>query len=195
MIRLFGRRVMLRPLVPTDFPSYSEVRVRCERWLVPWEPQRIVGQPDPTRDREAFTTRSNARERERQLGAGAGFGIFVDGAFAGEINVNNIVRGAFQNAYVGYWIDEARAGQGLMPEAVVVTLKYAFEELRLHRVQISIIPRNERSRRVVDKLGIRCEGLAERYLEINGAWEDHLRYAITTEEWEKRREEFHHDWL
>ena len=82
-----------------------------------------------------------------------------------------------------------------MPEAVVVTLKYAFEELRLHRVQISIIPRNERSRRVVDKLGIRCEGLAERYLEINGAWEDHLRYAITTEEWEKRREEFHHDWL
>ena len=104
-------------------------------------------------------------------------------------------RGPFQNAYVGYWIDEARAGQGLMPEAVVVTLKYAFEELRLHRVQISIIPRNVRSRRVVDKLGIRCEGLAERYLEINGAWEDHLRYAITTEEWEKRREEFHHDWL
>jgi ribosomal-protein-alanine N-acetyltransferase len=195
MIRLFGRRVMLRPLVPTDFPAYSEVRVRCENWLVPWEPQRIVGQPDPTRDREAFTTRSNARERERQLGAGAGFGIFVDGSFAGEINVNNIVRGAFQNAYVGYWIDEARAGQGLMPEAVVVTLKYAFEELRLHRVQISIIPRNERSRRVVDKLEIRCEGLAERYLEINGAWEDHLRYAITTEEWEKRREEFHHDWL
>ena len=58
MIRLFGRRVMLRPLVPTDFPSYSEVRVRCERWLVPWEPQRIVGQPDPTRDREAQSNHS-----------------------------------------------------------------------------------------------------------------------------------------
>ena len=195
MIRLFGRRVMLRPLVPTDFPSYSEVRVRCERWLVPWEPQRIVGQPDPTRDREAFTTRSNARERERQLGAGAGFGIFVDGAFAGEINVNNIVRGAFQNAYVGYWIDEARAGQGLMPESVVVTLKYAFEELRLHRIQISIIPRNAPSRRVMAKLNLREEGVAVRFLEINGLWEDHVCYAITAEEWWERRREFEDRWF
>jgi len=195
MIRLFGRRVMLRPLVATDFAAYSEVRLRCEDWLVPWEPQRIVGQPDPTRDRDAFTTRCHARERERQLGAGAGFGIFVDGSFAGEINVNNIVRGAFQNAYVGYWIDQARAGGGYMPESVVVCLKYGFEELRLHRLQISIIPRNLRSRRVVEKLQIRCEGLAERYLEIYGEWEDHLRYAITTEEWAARRDELHLAWL
>ncbi len=195
MIRLFGRRVMLRPLVPNDFAAFSEVRLRCEDWLVRWEPERIVGQPDPSRDRDAFNTRCHARERERQLGVGAGFGIFVDGSFAGEINVNNIVRGAFQNAYIGYWIDQARAGSGYMPEAVVVTLKYCFEELHMHRLQISIIPRNTRSQRVVEKLEIRCEGLAERYLEIYGTWEDHLRFAITREEWDARHDELHLAWL
>jgi [ribosomal protein S5]-alanine N-acetyltransferase len=71
-----------------------------------------------------------------------------------------------------------------------VVLRFAFEELRLHRVEICIVPRNANSRRVVEKLGLRCEGLAERFLEINGVWEDHLRFAITLEEWVERREEF-----
>jgi ribosomal-protein-alanine N-acetyltransferase len=195
MLRLFGRRVLLRPLVAADFPQWSEVRVRNERWLLPWEPQRIPGQPDPTRDREAFAVRCSARERERQLGTGYGFGIFVDGAFAGEINLNSVQRGPFQNAYVGYWIDQARAGQGYMPESVVVVTRFAFEDLRLHRLQISIIPRNTRSRRVMEKLGYRDEGVALRYLEINGVWEDHVRYAITAEEWAERRAELQAAWL
>ena len=69
-------------------------------------------------------------------------------------------------------------------------MRFAFEDLRLHRLQIAIIPRNHPSRRVVEKVGIRLEGTAERYLEINGNWEDHLRYAITTEEWHERVDEF-----
>ena len=93
VLRLFGRRVMLRPLVAADFPQWSEVRVRNEDWLLKWEPQRLPGQPDPTRDREAFAVRCSARERERQLGTGYGFGIFVDGAFAGEINLNSRAAG------------------------------------------------------------------------------------------------------
>ena len=195
MIRLYGRRVMLRALVAADFPQWSEVRVRNEGWLLKWEPMRLPGQPDATRDRDAFTVRCAARERERQLGAGYGFGIFVDGAFAGEINLNSIQRGPFQNAYVGYWIDEARAGRSYMPESVVALTRFAFEELRLHRLQIAIIPRNANSRRVMEKLRLREEGVAERYLEINGTWEDHVRYAITVEEWDKRRDELHRDWL
>ena len=71
-----------------------------------------------------------------------------------------------------------------MPEALVPLCRAAFDDLRLHRVQISIIPRNTASRRVVEKLGIRDEGVAQRYLEINGVWEDHVRYAITVEEWD-----------
>ena len=65
--------------------------------------------------------------------------------------------------------------------------KFAFEELHLHRLEICIVPRNTNSRKVMDTLGIREEGIALRYLEINGAWEDHIRYAITAEEWQARR--------
>ena len=115
--------------------------------------------------------------------------------FAGEINLNSIQRGPFQNAYVGYWIDEAQAGNGYVPEAVVLVLRFAFEELGLHRVQIAIIPRNTASRRVVEKLELREEGVAERYLEINGVWEDHVRYAMTSEEWDVRRDELLTAWV
>src|SRR3954447_13631692 len=189
MSTLFGRRVMLRPLMLSDFPAWREVRATSADWLTRWEPQRISGQPDTTRDRDAFAVRCSARQRERQLGTGFGFGIFVDGSFVGEINLNSVHRGPLQSAYVGYWIDERAAGHGYMPEAVVVLARFAFEELHLHRIQIAIIPRNKPSRRGVEKLGLRDEGVAERYLEINGEWEDHVRYAITAEEWEERREQ------
>lgn len=192
---LFGRRVMLRPLVLSDFGPWSEVRQRCQGWLLKWEPSRQAGAPDPTVDRDAFGVRCAARQRERALGSGHGFGIFHEGRFGGEINLNTIQRGPFQNAYVGYWIDEALAGRGLMPEAVVVLARYAFEELGLHRLQISVIPRNRASRRVPEKLGFREEGVAVRYLEIDGVWEDHIRYALTAEEWEERREELELVWL
>ena len=82
-----------------------------------------------------------------------------------------------------------------VPEAVVVTLRFAFEAISLHRVEISIIPRNTASRRVVEKLGIRQEGIAERFLEIDGVWEDHVRYAITSEEWSVRESELVSEWL
>lgn len=179
----------MRPLVADDFALWKEVRTVNEEWLTKWEPQRIAGQPDVVQSRQAFASRCAARQRERQLGTGYGFGVFVDGALAGEMNVSSIQRGPFQNAYVGYWIDQRLAGQEYTPEALVVAMNFSFEELRLHRLQIAIIPRNRPSRRVVEKLGIRLEGMAERYLEINGNWEDHLRYAITTEEWQERKEE------
>ena len=137
---------------------------------------RQAGAPDPTVDRDAFSVRCAARQRERALGTGHGFGIFFEGRFCGEINLSSIQRGPFQNAYVGYWIDQRWAGNGYMPESVVVLARFAFEELHLHRLQISIIPRNTASRRVVEKLGLRDEGIALRYLEIDGVWEDHVRY-------------------
>jgi [ribosomal protein S5]-alanine N-acetyltransferase len=192
---LFGRRILLRPIVAADFSAWREVRRRNIDWLTRWEAQRVQGQPDVVEDKDAFTVRCSARQRERQLGTGYGYGIFVDGELAGEINLTAVQRGPFQSAYVGYWIDEKHAGNGYMPEALVVLAQFAFDELQLHRIQISIIPRNTASRRVVEKLGIRDEGIAARYLEINGVWEDHIRYAITTEEWDGRRNEFLRDWV
>lgn len=194
-VSLPGKRIVLRPLVPSDWEAWREVRKRCHDWLVKWEPRAAAGHPDPTEDRRAYVARCSARERERELGSGFGFGIFVGGRFCGEINLNSIQRGPFQNAYIGYWMDEAMAGLSYTPEAVAVLCQFAFEELGLHRVQISIIPRNSASRRVVEKLALRDEGIALRYLEINGTWEDHVRFAITAEEWTERRDELRRDWI
>ena len=192
---LIGRYVLLRPLTVDDYDRWLEVRQRNADWLRPWEPQQLGSQVDSAGDRSAFAARCSARQRERQLGTGFGYGLFVDGDFSGEINISSVQRGPFQSCYVGYWIDEARAGRGYMPEAVVLVSRLAFEELHLHRVQISIIPRNAASRRVVEKLGWRDEGIAERYLEINGVWEDHVRYAMTSEEWKELGDRLVEDWL
>lgn len=194
-LRLYGRRVVLRPLVPQDFNAWSEVRRRNGEWLTQWEPMRLPHHPDPETNREVFAARCGSRDRERLAGSQYAFGIFVDGTFAGELNLNNIVRGAMQSATIGYWIDRARAGRSLMSESIVVLMQFAFEELNLHRLEICIIPRNSNSRRVVEKLDLREEGIAQRFLEINGAWEDHVRFGFTIEEWNDRGEQLVKDWL
>lgn len=194
-LRLYGRRVMMRPLVAPDFAAWSDVRLNNEKWLLPWEPSRLANQGDPTRERDVFSSRCAARDRDRQLGVAYAFGLFVDDRVAGEVNLNNLVRGAQQAATIGYWIDQARAGHGYIAEGVCVLMRFAFEQLRLHRLEICIIPRNTNSRRVVEKLRLRDEGIAQRFLEINGVWEDHVRYGITVEEWQIRREELTADWL
>ena len=183
---LKGRRIELRPLQSDDFKQGSAVRHANGDWLIQWEPTRPAGTRDGSNDKNAFSTRCNARDRERHLGSGYGFGIFVDEEFSGEINISSIQRGPFQNCYVGYWIDNRKAGRGYTPEALVLLLRFAFEELNLHRVQVAIIPRNASSRRVVEKLELRNEGTAQKYLEINGMWEDHIRFAMTFEEWGQR---------
>ena len=188
----------LRPLDLRDWNAWREVRAHNQEWLVPWEPRQASGRVDPSTGRDAFGMRCAAKERERQLGTGYGFGIFLGpdaDQFVGEINLNAVQRNAFQNAYVGYWIDERQAGNSYMPEALVVLANAAFAELGLHRLQIAIIPRNTASRRVVEKLDIRAEGVAQRYLQINGVWEDHIRYAITSEEWATRGSELMAKWV
>jgi len=193
--QLRGRRVVLRPLSGGDFEGWREVRQRNRGWLLKWEPRPPPGAPDDTESRPAFVARCGAREREWQMGSGYGFGIFVEGMFAGELNLSGVQRGPFQNAYVGYWIDEAQAGNGYVPESLVVAARFAFEELGLHRLQVAIIPRNRASRRVAEKLNLREEGIAHRYLAINGVWEDHIRYALTAEDWNTRRQELLDTWV
>jgi [ribosomal protein S5]-alanine N-acetyltransferase len=192
---LRGSRVSLRPLRVDDFGQWQEVRTRGHDWLVKWEPMRPPGSPDVVGSRTAFAARCRSRDRERQLGTGFGFGIFVGSRFTGEINLSGVQRGPFQSGSIGYWMDEACAGRGYVPEAAVVVFRHAFEDLSLHRVQVDIIPRNGPSRRVMEKLAIREEGIAHGYLEINGVWEDHVRYAITAEEWCERSDDLVQEWL
>ena len=98
-------------------------------------------------------------------------------------------RGPFQGAYIGYWVDRDHAGTGLVPEGVVLIMQYGFDQLGLHRLEASIVPRNTASRRVAEKLEMREEGIALRFLQIRGVYEDHVRYAITAEEWAVRGQE------
>ena len=193
-LELPGRRVRICTMVESDYAAWLEVRNHCRDWLVPWEP-RSKGAPLPPEDEASFVARCAMRERERQMGTGFGFGIFVDGRFAGEVTLSSIQRGPFQNGSIGYWVDERLAGLGLVPESVVVVLQFAFETLRLHRVEVAIIPRNTASRRVAAKLGLRDEGTALGFLEINGEWEDHVRYAVTSEEWAVRGPQLRSAWL
>jgi ribosomal-protein-alanine N-acetyltransferase len=192
---LHGRRIRLRPLQPSDFRAWSEVRQTNHRWLTTWEPQRTPAQPDPTRDRAAFASRCMQRERDRAAGTAYQFGVFLGEDVIGEVNLNNVIRGAMQSGTIGYWIDQRQAGNSYIAEAVVVVMRHAFEQLGLHRLEICIVPRNGKSRRVMEKLHIREEGVAVRYLEINGTWEDHIRYGFTAEEWADRGDELVRDWI
>ena len=97
------------------------------------------------------------------------------------------MRGAFLNAYLGYWIDAEHEGRGLMTESVTAAVDFVFTVVGLHRVQAAVMPRNLGSARVLEKVGFRREGYAERYLAIAGTWEDHLIFGLTAEEWPVKR--------
>jgi ribosomal-protein-alanine N-acetyltransferase len=187
---LVGPRVFLRPLRSADFSEWRAVRVRSRHWLEPWEPLPEPGSPDPVADVEAFRARCGAWDRQRHFDSAYGFGLFLtDGSFVGEVSLGSVQRGPFQSAFIGYWIDRDHAGQGLVPEGVALVVRYGFEDLGLHRLEAAIVPRNHASRRVAEKLGLRDEGTARRFLQIRGVYEDHVRYAITAEDWVERRDE------
>jgi [ribosomal protein S5]-alanine N-acetyltransferase len=115
-------------------------------------------------------------------GTGFSWVVLVEGEIAGQINVANILHGSVSSAAIGYWIGKDFAGRNATPIAVALAIDHLFEQLGLHRVEIDIRPENAPSLRVVEKLGLRKEGLKERYIHIDGAWRDHLVFAITKEE-------------
>lgn len=167
--------MILRALTKDDRAEFTRVMEVSERLHAPWSPSRP---PDDTWDR--LFDRQLARAATGAVWRGVG--VLDDGRIAGMFNLNEIMRGPFQNAYAGWAINAEVAGRGLATEGVRQLIHFAFDELGLHRVQANIIPRNVASVRVAEKAGLRREGLALRYLRINGAWEDHAMYARTLED-------------
>jgi ribosomal-protein-alanine N-acetyltransferase len=123
-----------------------------------------------------------AMRREARQGQALPWVITYGGQFAGQLTVGSIVWGSARAAQVGYWVDETYAGRGVVPTALAMAIDHCFLVVGLHRVEASIRPENHASRRVVEKLGFREEGLRRRHLHIDGAWRDHLCYALTVED-------------
>lgn len=130
----------------------------------------------------SFGAMARGLRRRAREGGCLPFALVVDGDFAGQVNVNNIVWGSARFASIGYWLDSRHAGRGLMPLAVAMVIDHCFQAVGLHRIEISIRPENTNSLRVVEKLGLREVGFSPRYLHIDGAWRDHRTFAVTVEE-------------
>ncbi|WP_246281842.1 GNAT family N-acetyltransferase [Fodinicola acaciae] len=171
----------LRPHRGRDARAWSEVRLANERWLAPWEPTR----PQPWRvanDVSQYPNLLRSLRRGARSGDTLPWVIAYEGAFAGQITLSNVVRGAFCSASVGYWVDGRLAGRGIMPTALALVVDHGFTAAGLHRIEVNIRPENAASRRVVEKLGFREEALHKRFLHIDGAWRDHIGYALTVED-------------
>jgi len=170
--------VSLRPLRQRDAREWRAVRARNAEWLRPWEatsPEPAVDAP-PTYS--AMVRRLKAEARE---GRTMPFVIAFGDVLVGQLTVGGIAWGSLRSAHIGYWVDQRVAGRGIMPTAVAMATDHCFAT-GLHRIEINIRPENMASRRVVEKLGFRPEGLRPRYLHIDGDWRDHLSFALTAEE-------------
>jgi ribosomal-protein-alanine N-acetyltransferase len=171
--------ITVRPLRQSDARAWRDARRRNVAWLRPWDATTPPGSPvRPT------TFRGLVRRLHRQARAGTTypFAIDVEGRFAGQVTVNNVVRGSAQFASIGYWLDREFAGREVMPRAVALVIDHCFSAARLHRIEIAIRPENTNSLRVVEKLGLHEVGYAPGYLHIDGAWRDHRIYAVTVED-------------
>jgi ribosomal-protein-alanine N-acetyltransferase len=170
-----------------DGATWVEIRLRNEAWLAPWEatPPGISSIALTWGERQTlgvYTQMLRTLRRQARQGVSLPFAVTVEGQLAGQLTVGNVVRGAFNSAYVGYWVDAAVAGRGVMPAALALAVDHCFGLVGLHRVEANIRPENAASRRVVEKLGFRQEGLHRRYLAIDGAYRDHIGYAVTRED-------------
>src|SRR5918997_1237579 len=173
--------VQLHPLRRRDAGEWSRLRLANEEWLSPWEPTSTIPWV-PRHAPASYRTMRRLVARRARLGLTVPFAIRVEGRLAGQVTLDNIVRGAMRSAHLGYWIDQAVAGRGFATIAVALACDHAFREVGLHRVQADIRPENVRSPRLVERLGFRQEGLLRRYLDIDGDWRAHVSYSLLAED-------------
>ncbi|QWU16376.1 ribosomal-protein-alanine N-acetyltransferase [Paenibacillus sophorae] len=172
--------IYLAPIRPQSAESLLELRLRNRSVHSRYEPKR----------EESFFTLNGQKQlilqrmEEEELDRAYMFGIYSseEECLIGQITINNIVRGVGQFADLGYFIDYAQQGRGYMTGAVGLAANYAFQSLGLHRLQAAILLHNDASRRVLEKNGFQAEGIARRFLKIDGQWQDHRTYALLADE-------------
>jgi ribosomal-protein-alanine N-acetyltransferase len=176
-----GSRVTLRAPRAGDFTAWQRLRRESRDFLRPFEPrwtESDLGQ-------RVYAARLRRSREEARAGTDFSFFIFLRNEDAetlvGGVTLSNVRRRAAQFVNLGYWMGAPYAGRGLMTEAVGVTLPFVFETLGLHRIHAATLPHNLASRRVLEKNGFREEGYADRYLQIDGRWCDHVLFGLTRE--------------
>lgn len=183
-LRLETRRLILTIPLPGDAARMCAYAVENKAHLAPWEPLRSESYytegywAQELTDAVAYfqqglSIRFALLDREREFGRILGLCKF-----------SNIVRGAFQAAHIGYSIDHRAEGKGYMYEALTAAIAYAFTEMHLHRIMANYMPANERSGKLLERLGFKVEGFARDYLLLAGKWQDHVLTALINEHWE-----------
>lgn len=173
----------LRPIKLRDQHAWREVNQRNRDWLRRWE--ATVPPPPPGHfppRRPTFRQMVRHLRAEAHAGRMLPFVVEYQGHMVGQLTVAGIAWGSMCSGHIGYWVDQRVAGRGVMPTAVALAADHCFRAVGLHRIEVCVRPENLPSRRVAEKLGFREEGLRPRYLHIDGAWRDHLVFALTVEE-------------
>lgn len=177
-VRLVAGDLVLRPFGKGDGDLWQDIHRLNRAWLKPWSPTPSKGRSEISTYQDFLTVQRKAIRSGRQMP----FAVEFAGVLVGQVNINEIAWGVALNGSVGYWIDHRWAGRGITPAAVAMAMDHALGTAGLHRLEVNIRPENTASLRVVQKLGLREEGIRKRYLHIGGQWRDHRCFAVTTEE-------------
>ena len=173
-----GERVALRAPLVSDYVPWAEMRAESRAHLQPWEPTW----PRDDLTRTAFKRRVRHYQREARADQGYAFLVLdaADDRIVGGIALTNVQRGVTQSASVGYWLGRSELGRGYMTDALATIITFAFQQLRLHRLEAATQPQNEPSIRVLERNGFVREGFARSYLRIDGHWRDHVLFGLVS---------------
>jgi len=176
-----GRQVLLRPPMASDQRDFLDAVRRSKRLHGHW-----VQPPSNATEFRLYVKRF-ATDALRDLARTRHLGFVVcerdSHALAGVLNFSEIVRGALQSAFLGYYAFTDMNGRGLMREGIALALDQAFRVLSLHRVEVNVQPANARSIALVEAAGFTREGFSRRYVKVAGRWRDHVRFAMLAEDW------------
>jgi ribosomal-protein-alanine N-acetyltransferase len=180
-LRVAAGVVRLRPIRLRDAAQWSRLRLADRAHLEPWEPS--AGAEWQLRHAmSSWPAVCSSLRAEARKGRMLPYVIELDGRFAGQLTIGNVTHGALRSAWIGYWVASEFTRGGVATGALALGLDHCFGPVMLHRVEATVRPENAASRAVLGKVGFREEGLLRRYLEVDGAWRDHLLVAITIEE-------------
>lgn len=169
-------RLSLKTIEISDLSMLKDYLLRNKNFLSPWEPQRKDSYYEDNNLVEMIEQEIANNSKQSQLSLY--ISLKDEARIIGNVTLSNIIRGVFQSCYIGYKLDQDEVNKGLMTEAVAKMIDITFNELKLHRIEANIMPRNKPSKKVVQKMGFEYEGLSKEYLKINSIWEDHEHYAI-----------------